>query len=130
MADNFGIDVFLGATGIPPSFRLITGKSVVAYSLFRRYTTAERFAAFHGNSFDVRESAGDKLGKNSLPQIEKDIIRVSVFEPRVSTVFPTVTLANEVLKISVRGTLVTGETFTLILNINAVSAAVVGVEVI
>jgi hypothetical protein len=130
VADNLGTDVFLGATGIPPGFPLISGKSVVAYNLFRRCTTSEKLPAYKGNSFDVTQRAGGKLGRNSLPQIASDIIRVSVFEPRISTVFPTVTLEGEVLKISIRGALVTGETFTLVMDINNVTAAVVGVQVL
>lgn len=132
MSTAYGIDVFCGASGIPSRWPLISGKGVVAYNLFRRCTTGESFPAYKGNSFDVRESINDKIGRNALPQIEKDIIRVAVFEPRISTVYPKVTLdqAAERVKIYIRGVLVEGEKFELVLNINMVTAQVVGVQLI
>lgn len=132
MATNYGTDVRLGATGLDPQWPLINGKAVVAYNLFRRCTTSEKLPAYKGNSFDVRETAGSKLNRAALPTIEKDIIRVAIFEPRISTVFPTVTLdeAKELLKIDIRGTTVEGEAFALVMSINSVSAAVVGIQVL
>ncbi len=132
MATYYGTDLFLGATGIDPRFSLITGKAVVAYNLFRRFTTAFNLPAYKGNSFDIRDVASDKLSVNSLPAIEKDMIRVAVFEPRVSTIYPKVTLdfAKELLKANVRGVLVEGVAFELIFDINTVTAALVGIPTV
>lgn len=132
MATNYGIDVLLGARGCAPAFSLTSGKQTVAYNLFRRVTTSEKLPVYKGNSLDLTEIAGDKLDPNTLPAVEKDIIRVAVFEPRISTIFPKLTLdkQKELLKADMRGVLVEGEEFGLVINISLVSAAVVGITVI
>lgn len=107
-------------------FRRITGPAVVAYNLFRRCTTNEILPAYKGNSFDLTERvAGGKLSRTAIPGIEKDIIRVSVYEDRISTVYPKVTLVGETLKVDIKGVLVTGEDFSL--SIDLVNAKVVHV---
>jgi hypothetical protein len=132
VADNYGTDVLLGATGLDSSYPLISGPKVVAYNLFRRCTTDESLPAYKGNSFDIRKVASAKLNPATLPAIEKDVIRVAIYEPRISTVYPTVTLdtLKNLLLVNIKGVLVTGETFTLILSIDKVSAAVVGIQVL
>ena len=108
MATNYGTDVLLGARGCAPAFPLTSGPQTVAFNLFRRFTTSEKLPAYKGNSLDLTDVAGDKLDPNTLPSVEKDMIRVAIFEPRVSTIFPKLTLDRnkELLKADVRGVLV------------------------
>ena len=128
MATDYGSDIFLGATGLSMQFPRITGPAVVAYNLFRRCTTSEKLPAYKGNSFDVRERVhGGKISLTSLPAIEKDIIRVAVYENRISTVYPKLTLVGEKLKIYIRGVLVDGVDFSL--TIDMVNSQVVNVAV-
>lgn len=128
MATDYGSDIFLGATGLSMQFPRITGPAVVAYNLFRRCTTSEKLPAYKGNSFDVRERVqGGKISLTSLPAIEKDIIRVAVYENRISTVYPKLTLVGEKLKIYIPGVLVDGFDFSL--TIDMVNSQVVNVAV-
>jgi hypothetical protein len=128
VATDYGSDIFLGATGLSMQFPRISGPAVVAYNLFRRCTTSETLPAYRGNSFDVSDRVkGAKISLTSLPSIEKDIIRVAVFEERISAVYPKVTLVGDKLKISIKGVLVTGEDFSL--TIDMVKAEVVNVAV-
>ncbi|HNB04318.1 MAG TPA: hypothetical protein PKV97_00180 [Thauera aminoaromatica] len=132
MADNYGSDILLGATGIDPRFPIITGGAVVAYNIFRRVTTKETLPAYHGNSIDLAERAGNKLDPKGFPSLERDIIRVCVFEERVSTVRPTVKLDTKKDQLNVRIliVLVTGETFTLVMDLSTVNAQVLNVAVL
>lgn len=128
MPTDYGSDIFLGATGLSMQFQRLTGPAVVAYNLFRRCTTSENLPAYRGNSFDVTERVrGGKVSQTSLPAIEKDIIRVAVFEDRISTVYPKVTLVEDKLKIYIRGVLVDGVDFSL--TIDMVKSEVVNVAV-
>lgn len=109
-------------------FPRISGPAVVAFNLFRRCTTSETLPAYQGNSFDVRERVhGSKIALTSLPSIEKDIIRVAVFEERISAVYPKVTLSDDKLKIFIQGVLVDGVDFSL--TIDMVKSEVVNVSV-
>jgi hypothetical protein len=132
VATNYGTDFFLGATGINPGFPLVSGKATVAYNLFRRWTTNERLPAFKGNSIDLLDLVREQVTESLLPGREKDMIRVAVFEPRISSVFPKLTIdrKRETLKADARGVLVEGEEFGLVIDISLVSAAVVGIAVL
>lgn len=132
MADNYGTDILLGAMGIDPRFPRVSGGTAVAYNVFRRVTTKETLPAYHGNSIDIAERAGNKLDPKGFPSLERDIIRVCVFEERVSTVRPTVRLdtKKEQLNVRILIVLVTGETFTLVMDLSTVSAKVLNVTVL
>jgi hypothetical protein len=129
---NYGTTFLLGATGINPGFPLVSGKAAVAYNLFLRWTTNDQLPAFKGNSLDLTELVRERSAESILSAREKDMIRVAVFEPRISSVFPTLKLdkKREVLKADARGVLVEGETFGLVIDISLVSAAVVGIAVL
>jgi len=132
VADNYGTDVQLGADGLNPQFPLISGHRVVGYNFFRRITTPSNLPAYKGNSVDITAYAGAKLDPANLPTAERDIIRVAVFEERISTVLPTITLDQraERLKVSVRIALVTGEVFTLVLTLSSTTAQVINATIL
>lgn len=132
MADDYGTDVILGADGLNPQFPLVSGPRVVGYNFFRRITTPPNLPAFKGNSVDITAYAGSKLNPANLPSAERDIIRAAVFDERISTVFPTITLdqAAERLRVSVRMALVTGEVFTLVLTLSSTTAQVINASIV
>lgn len=129
--DDYGTDVALFNRGLSPQWPLVSGDRTLGYNFFRRLTTRPSMPAYKGNSLDLADYLQKPLKAGQLGAIEREIIRVATFEPRISTVRPKVTLdADQTMRVSVKIQPVLGEAFVLVMDVSSVSSAVVSIGVV
>lgn len=135
---NWGSDVssFVvndeGVADLDPYFRIITGPRVVAEAVARRWTSP------HGSLFwdpdagqDVRDRLNAKLDPSQLDELAASLAAEAEKDERVLRcgVLVTYEQASKRLRIRAAITLSDADSFEFVMSIDAVTAAVLGLEV-
>jgi hypothetical protein len=123
---DYGTDVST-FPDLDASFAVVAGPHVVGESLARRLTTPPGGLFYDSQyGFDLRNYLNEGGVPSRLPEIQAAVEREAIKDERVKDVGAAVTfdLPSATLKVTLRVTLGSGVTFSLVLAISAVTTQV------